>query len=97
MTPFQHFGSMFDGPDPVKPSEMYYAKNIFENNVIPAIAEVATALVRKEETGTAEERAAAAKMLQIWQEVFDLVHKRTREEYPDIGQLDRRVRDAWRW
>jgi hypothetical protein len=50
-----------------------------------------------EKTGNTEELELTAKLYEIWQQVFDLLQKRTREEFPEIGPLDRRVRDAWRW
>ena len=96
---FQQFGPLSNAPDPVITTADDRARDIFRDDMIPAIAEVANALMRRElaaeKAGNADE--VTAKMYEIWQEVFDLLHKRVREEFPDIGPTDRRVRDAWRW
>jgi hypothetical protein len=99
--PHLSFGPLANGPDPVEYTKDDRAREIFQKDVIPAIAEVANSLMRGELTAekaqARDDLEITAKMFEIWQEVFDLLHKRVREEFPDIGETDRRVRDAWRW
>ena len=96
---FQQFGPLYRSADPVIPTADERAREIFQKDMIPSIAEVANSLMRRElaakKSGDTDE--VTAKMYGIWQEVFDLLHKRVQEEFPDIGPTDRRVRDAWRW
>ena len=96
---YMSFGPLYDGPEPVSYTATDRAREVFQKDMIPAIADVGNSLMRREiaaqKSGNADE--VTAKMYEIWQEVFDLLHKRVREEFPDIGTTDRRVRDAWRW
>ena len=98
---YMNFGPLHDGPDPVEHTATDRAREIFQRDMIPAIADVANRLMRREiaaeKAGNAESGEVTTKMYEIWQEVFDLLHKRVREEFPEIGSTDRRVRDAWRW
>jgi len=53
--------------------------------MIPAISEVSMAIARRgEEMSRPEVNAAVAKMLAIWQEVFELLNKRMGEEFPGM-------------
>ena len=99
---FLSFGPLSSAPDPVRTTATDVARQIFRDDMIPAIAEVSNAIRRREDkaakvddTTTTE---AAAKMMGIWQEVYELLHKRVGEEFPEILHGDPpSVRDAWRW
>ena len=95
---YMSFGPLSNAPDPVKYTKDDRAREIFQKDVIPAMAEVANKLKRRGERSTIPEvYETTSKMLDIWQEAFDMLHKRVRDEFPAIGPTDRRVRDAWRW
>ena len=81
---YQSFGPLSNAPDPVEYTTDDRARDVFQKDMIPAIAEVSNSLMRREiaveKAGNTDE--VTAKMYEIWQEVFDLLHKRVQEEFP---------------
>ena len=99
---FQSFGPLSNAPELGRRTVNDVAWQIFRDDAVPAITHVATKILRREERAIKAENAttaeAATKMLGIWEEVFELLHKRVGEKFPGILQGDPpSVRDAWRW
>ena len=99
---FQSFGPLSNAHDPVKTRADDVANRIYRDDAIPAIRNVAERIIRREDAAAKanddEACEAATKMLGIWQEAFELLHKRVGEEFPEILQGNPpSVRDAWRW
>ncbi len=99
---FETFGPICTtlGPDETTADDV--AKQIIRNDMIPAFSNVANWILRREDdaakVNNATKGETAAKMLDIWQEVYELLYRRVGEEFPEVLQGDPpSVRDAWRW
>jgi hypothetical protein len=99
---FQSFGPLSNAPDPVRTTADDAARRIFRDDVIPSITNVANRMRRREDLAARGPDPvageAATKMLGIWDEVYELLHRRVGEEFPEVLQGGApSVRDAWRW